>query len=230
MDGTGKSFTVTKDFATYTGKEGACFVIIRARLQILPRTTRSADIFLTETLGVAIARLHEILTGAEKPLGVTLLDQASATYTGLSTKYTLIVEWEGERGVARHEQYASIISKLALVKRRVGEQRYILEDDGTASHETLEQALRWCADKSLPVFTNAGMAIIHPFFTRDGANLREEWAKYLVSLGGSPNGDAGWGLCKKAYVPAELKTTLRQLKERHDYNNILARGKLAEYV
>ena len=230
MDGTGKLLTIIKDFADYVGKEGTCFIITRAKLQIIERKPRSADIVLVDTLGQAMSKLHEILDGKEKPLSVEYLDSASATYLGISTMHTLLVEWESERGSAKHEQYTALATKILHARRRIGEQGHILMDDGQTTPNTFEQALRWCADKNLPVLADAGQSIIHPFFSRTNESIRKDWYEYVLSVGGSPHGTDGYGLRKKAYVPTELKTKLRQLKERHDYNNVLARGKLMEYI
>jgi len=230
MDGTGKLLTITKEFPDYVGKEGTCFIITRAKLQIIERKQRSADIILVDTLGNAIRKLPELMDGKEKPLSIEYLDEATATFTGLATMHVLIVEWESDRGAVKHEQYTSLAQKLTTVRRRLGEQGHIIMEDGQTPQDKFESALRWCADKNLPVMADAGQAIIHPFFTRENQTIRADWYAYLASVGGNPNGTDGYGLRKKAYVPQELSTRVKQLKERHDYNNVLARGKLAEYI
>lgn len=230
MDGTGKHLTSFKEYADAIGKEGTCFIITRAKLQILERKTRSADIFLFDTLGAAVRKIPELLNAQEKPLSIEYFDQATATYAGIATMHTLIVEWESDRGAAKHEQYLSLMHKLVNVRKRLGEQGHIILEDGQVTTERFEQAVRWCAEKNLPVMADAGQNIIHPFFSRENQNLRLDWYNYLISVGGIPNGTDGFGLRKKAYVPQELKTKIKQLKERHDYNNVLARGKLTEYV
>jgi FAD/FMN-containing dehydrogenase len=238
MDGTGKLLTVTKDFNDYLGREGACFIIIKAKLAVEERKPRTADIILSDTLNQAMVKVNELKEGApavpgigaEKPIAIEYLDEVTATLTGIATKHTIIVEWAGERGAVKHEQHTSLMNRLTNARRRLGDQGHIILEDGKTPPEAFEQALRWCAGKNLPVIADAGQGIIHPFFSRSNEGKREEWYDYLVSIKGSPNGTEGYGLRKKKYMPLEIKNKLITQKERYDYNNVLARGKLVEYV
>jgi FAD/FMN-containing dehydrogenase len=228
MDGTGKFFTVTKDFDEYLGNEGSIFVLIRAKLKIIPFTPRSADMTYFDTMPQALEYCNTIKE--KKPLAIELLDGAVAAYCGINTKPTVIVEWEGLQGQIQYEKYAALINKREHVRRALGLKGYIHIDDGTLTPEKLGEAIDWAQQHELPVIAHAGLGIVHPFFKREQQALRDEWSEWLQKEGQLVTGQFGYGLRKKKYVNTGLKNKIRKLKERYDYNNVLARGKLYDYI
>ena len=228
IDGTGKYFTVNKDFEEYLGNEGSALMILRAKVKIVPIQDRSVDIHYFDTLTQALEKINEVKQLG--PLSIELLDSAAATYAGYNTKHTLLVEWEGTRGAVQYENYASLMNKRENLRKTLGGAGYILLDDGYAPEEVLLEVLEWCRNHELPFVCHAGMGIIHPFFKREQEALRDTWCEYLIAHNGQAAGQFGYGLRKKKYVPAGLKTKVRKLKERYDYNNILGRGKLYDYI
>lgn len=227
IDGSGKVITVKKNISDYVGLEGTTVIIIRATIKIIPLRERSADIHFFDTLTQAIEFVD--LISKEKPLSIDFLDQAAATYAGFNTRHTIIVEWEGDRGSMKHEVYASTLSRRDQLRKNLGNAGYTRFEDGQVPIEQLEYCIRWCESKNLPVVSHAGSGVVHPFMKQEQQSIREEWCAWL-SEHGSVSGQHGYGLRKKAYVPQEIKSRLRRLKEQSDYNNILGRGKLYDYI
>jgi FAD/FMN-containing dehydrogenase len=228
LDGTGKSFTVTKDFEQYLGNEGTCFVIIRAKLKVVPISPRSADLLFFESVPQALEEVKKLQE--QKPLAIEFLDSAAATYLGFNTKPTLIVEWESEQGSLKYERYAQLMQKRNAARRTLGTKGYIHVEDSTVQPDKMANAIAWCINKELPIVAHAGLGIIHPFLKREQEAIRDEWYKWLKENECDVSGQFGYGLRKKLYVPARMKNRLRMLKERYDYNNVLCRGKLYDYV
>lgn len=228
MDGTGKHFTITKDFEQYVGNEGACFVIIRAKLKVIPLVSRSADMLFFDTVQQALEQVEQLKE--RQPLALELFEGAAATFLGFNTKPTLIVEWEHEQGSIKYERYAQLVAKRNNARRALGLKGYIHIDDSTVPAGKLAAAIEWCVRAGLPAIAHAGIGVVHPFFKRDQESLRDEWYKWLKENDCDVAGQFGYGLRKKLYVPARTKSKLRMLKERYDYNNILCRGKLHDYI
>jgi FAD/FMN-containing dehydrogenase len=228
MDGTGKFFTVTKDITEHLGTEGTVFIIIRAKLKIVSLTERSADIHYFETVQQAIEHVHT--TKEQHPLAIEFLDSAAATYAGINTKHTVITEWNDNRGAHKYENYVLIVQKREHVRKSLGVKGYIHIDDSTVASDKITEAIEWCRQKELPVVAHAGIGIVHPFFKREQETLREEWYEWLHKNNQDVSGQFGYGLRKKKYAPPRLKNRIRVLKERHDYNNILCRGKLYDFI
>jgi FAD/FMN-containing dehydrogenase len=228
MDGTGKFFTVTKDFEEYIGNEGSIFIILRAKLKVVPIKERSADIFFFDSVSQAVQTCWS--AAEKKPLAIEFLDSIAATYAGLNTRHTVIVEYEGDQGAIKYENYLELTRKREAVRKNLGIKGYIHIEDGQVSQEHLEQAINWCREKELPVVCHAGLGVVHPFLKREQEKLREEWAEYLTKSGQNAAGQFGYGLRKKKYVPTGTKNRIRKLKERYDYNNVLCRGKLYDYI
>lgn len=228
MDGTGKLFTVNKDMQDFIGNEGSIFVLIRAKLKIIPIIGRTADIRYFDTVREAINYCQEIIK--LKPLAITFFDSVAATYAGFNTKHTLLVEWEGDNGEIKYEQYAALIHKKENTRKMLGLQGYVLMEDSLLEKDRIVDAIEWCRQKELPVTAYAGLGVVTPFLKREQEKLRDEWCEFLEQRNQHPVGQFGYGLRKKKYVPITLKNKVRKLKERYDYNNILGRGKLYDYI
>jgi glycolate oxidase len=230
MDGTGKFVATKNDIEDVIGSEGTLAIIVRAKLKIIPIRERSADYVFFDTLSQAIQRSFELSEAQRKPIAIDYLDPAVATYTGINTKHTLLIEYEDDKGSLRHEEYAKAIAKRARVRRRLGEQGYVRFEDSIVEPALREQAIRWCNERSLPVVAHLGQGIIHPFFKREQEAAMQEWWEYLTQHGASVVGQCGYGRRKRAYVPESERTRWRQAKERLDYNDILGRGKRYDFI
>jgi hypothetical protein len=228
MDGTGKFFTITKNIQDYLGNEGSIFVILRAKLKVIAIGERSLDIRYFDTVQEAVSFSQS--TKALQPLSIEFLDAAAATYAGFNTKHTVIVEWEGLRGALQYEQYAAALHKWEATRKLLGQQGYLIIEDSTIAADGVVEAIEWCRQKELPVIAHLGLGIVHPYLKRQQEKLRDEWCAFLEQRNQSPVGEFGYGVRKKKYVPNTLKNKIRVLKERHDYNNTLGRGKLYDYV
>jgi len=230
MDGTGKMLTTRTELDDIIGSEGTLGIIVRAKLKIEPILERSADLLFFDTLSQAIQRSFELAEAQRKPVAIDYLDVAAATYAGMNTKHTLLVEYEDNTASLKHEVYNATILKRANVRRKLGEQGYVIMEDGQAPANNREQAIRWCAEHDLPVVAHIGQGIIHPYFKRDQVELRQKWYDYLVSHESTPAGQGGYGRVKRAYLPADGKTVWRKAKERLDYNDVLGRGKRYDFI
>lgn len=228
MDGTGKSFTVTKDHQDYLGLEGTVFYILRAKLKIVPVLVCSADIQYFDTVHEALAEAD--LRAEEKPLSMVLLDSIAATYAGFNTKHTLFIEWNDNRGLIQHEQYALLVQKLHQLRKLLGQQGYVLLEDGETNFDKREAAIEWCRQHDLLVESYPGLGIIQIYAKREQDTIRHEFITWLVAQQQKPIGTSGYGSRKKMHVPLTLKAKIRTLKDRYDYNNIFGRGKLHDYI
>lgn len=227
MDGTGKYFTVTKDFADYLGLEGSVFLIIRAKLRVIPFKPRSVDVHYFDTIQEAIAFSDELAT--KGPLAIEFMDGIAATYAGVHTKHTLMVEWEHDQAQFKYEDYVGMMRKREAVRKGVGLKGYTLMEDCLLEPYARADAIEWCRKHEIPVIAHLALGIVHPFFRKDN-DQRELWYSWLSEHQQLHSGQFGWGLRKKKYVPAALKSRDRTLKEKYDYGNTLCRGKLHDYI
>jgi glycolate oxidase len=228
MDGTGKLFTLKQDAKECAGFEGTCVCVVRAKLRVTPIVDRTADVKYFDTLPEALEYATDSLE--KKPLSVDFVDSIGATYAGMNTKHAVIVEYDSDEGSHKYENYAALMHKREHVRRAVGQQGYVLREDARVDDTLLLEALDWCIRHELPVVAHVAVGVVHPYMKREQEQLRDAWCAYVTEHGGMAAGEYGWGVRKKKYVPQQLKVKLRQFKERYDYNNILGRGKVGDYV
>ena len=156
MDGTGKMLTTKTELDEVIGSEGTLGIIVRAKVKVEPIVERTADIIFFDTLSQAIQRSFEIAEGERKPVAMEYLDPVAATYAGINTKHTLIVEYEDILAGLKHEVYAATITKRANVRRRLGEQGYVIMEDSLVppaarEHEPIVRGLQ---KAQLPLYSS----------------------------------------------------------------------------
>ncbi len=226
IDGSGKHFVDgNKDFI---GMEGCGAIILRAKIKIYEQDKKTTS---------SIRRYDDVtslLAGVEEfkqdltVLSLEYLNPIMAKGLGMPAEHTLLIEYASEKGdLVNQEQQDALWGKRMNAWDVAAENGYPFIEDCQATPEQLYDILQWCEEISIPVAGHIGQGILHPFFDRQEP---EDFYHLLESIGAEASGQFGYGLVKKRYISDRVKNKLIKLKDEYDYNDIINRGKIHDYV
>lgn len=226
IDGTGKHFPdANKDFI---GLEGCGAIILRAKIRILPQEENTSTSIRryddTTALLAALEEFKQDLT----ILSLEYLNPVMAKGLGMPAEHTLLIEYNSEKGdLVNKEQQETLWNKRMSAWDVAAQAGYPYIEDCQATPEQLYDILAWCDEINIPVAGHIGQGVLHPFFDRQEP---DDYYDLLKNIGAQAAGQFGYGLAKKRFVPDTLKSKLIKLKDEYDYNDIINRGKLHDYV
>ncbi len=226
IDGTGKHFVDgNKEFI---GMEGCGAIILRAKIQIYPRPKKLTSTQKTyddvTSLLAAVDEYAQDLT----ILSLEYINPTLAKGLGMQAKHTLLIEYASEKGeLVNEEQQQAIWDARARAWDVAAENGYPYIEDCQATGEQLYDIISWCDEIDIPLAGHIGLGILHPFFEKQEP---QDFYHLLESIGAEASGQFGYGLVKKRYVSDHMKSKLIKLKDEYDYNDIINRGKIHDYV
>jgi len=228
FDGTGK-FYDSKPLKV-AGTEGTTAIVTKATLKVtdpIIDTTLELQEFSNPTELFAVA---DDLKNENGILSVEFFDKAISAMLGLPEKYHLLAEYSTREGkIKTFARVKALLDMRTAIDALFSSKGYIYREDPWVPSNKLYDLVEWCENNKVPCFGHVAMGVLHTMFLPDQKELRKELYELITTLGGRHSGQYGYGLLKKGYAPAELKTKIIKLKDVYDYNNILNRGKIFDY-
>lgn len=216
VNGKGEILKLGKSELTdFAGMEGITGVITKAKLKLIDRRKRTADLLSLNDLNEVVENV--IKFKLENDVSeIEFLDKMSSSLLGFDEKYHLIVEFESERGKLKGRDYEEIMEKRDNVYPNLAKLGYVrIEDPKILLNKFIELAELLESGK-VPFFGHLGVGILHPVFQRNEDEKIRRIMKYTRKLHGQVSGEHGIGLRKKEFLePSDIKI-IERIKKRYD--------------
>jgi len=228
VDGTGKSF-YTKKKELVVGQEGLSGFITRAKLRITELPSLSFDVFsfdqTTDLLGQA-----RLLKKDKEAYFVEFIDRKTAQELGFDAKYVLLAAYASLKGKIKNLAETNVLQeKINSVHSKIRSKGYYYTQDPCVTLEKAYDMIEWCEKHDARVHGHIGLGIFYVYFQKKDKDLIETFRAFIKRLGGSFGTAFGFVTVNATFLSQEKKKELMQLKDEHDYNNILNPNKLINY-
>jgi len=228
VDGTGKSF-YTKKKELVVGQEGLSGFITRAKLRITELPSLSFDVFsfdqTTDLLGQA-----RLLKKDKEAYLVEFIDRKTAQELGFDAKYVLLAAYASLKGKIKNlAETSALHEKISSIHSKIRSRGYYYIQDPCVTMDKAYDLIEWSEKHDARVHGHIGLGIFYICFQKKDKDLIETFRAFIKRLGGSFGSAFGFGTVNAAFLSQEKKKELMQLKDEHDYNNILNPNKLINY-
>ncbi len=227
FDGTGKYYD--QGDKRFIGMEGIGALFTQVKIKIVPETSYASTSLL------AFEQIHELVDTLERLqkekniLCIEYINPFLSELFDFKTKHHLLLGYSTQEGEIKNQE---IQDKLWNMRKEcwkaASQQGFGILEDVLIPTAKLYEFITWVQEKNILLAGHAGMNIYHPFLKNE-EEVQEVYS-FVQSIGGEMCGQFGYGIKKKEYVSEKKKDLLIQLREEYDYNNIIGRGKLYDYV
>lgn len=215
------------ELTDYIGLEGITGVIVRICLKLIDKTDRSVSVLRLENLD-SVGEVVRRLKINEKVLGVDFFDKLSSKILGFEEGYYLIVEYEGDSGKLKGEDYEKIMARKDGAIYSLFKEGYYNLEDFKILNSRLGKLGEWLEKRGIPYFGNLGMGVIHPVLNEEQLEVLGETRRFVKSLGGHLYPRFGIGITKKEFVDSVDKRIIENIKKRIDPLNKFNVGKVID--
>ena len=213
------------ELSDYVGMEGMTGVIVRACLKLSPLRYRTASILKVDRLENVVPIVKN-LKGDTGVSMIEFLDKKISKGLGMTEKYHLIVEYEGDFGSLKDGEYEKVMALRDRIYPFVAGEGYTRIEDPKILMDRFEKFIPWLEERRIPVFGHISVGIFHPCFSEGQEKYIPEMMKLVKKLGGQVSGEHGIGLIKKSFVELNDKKILNNIKKRTDRENKFNVGKV----
>ena len=216
VDGNGELLKIGKvELGDFVGMEGTTGVIVKAKLKLSPRKERTASLFKLKNFDEVLEAVQKLKM--EKDVSaIELFDKFSSNLLGFGENYSLIAEFESERGSLKHEEYDKLMNLRDDIYPLLAKQGYVhIQDPKLLIHKTKELA-EYLVSENVPFFGHIGVGIIHPVFKAGEEDKIKRMLNYVKRLHGQVSGEHGIGILKREFLDFTEKKLIMSIKRRRD--------------
>jgi glycolate oxidase len=213
------------EMSDYTGMEGISGIIVRACLKVDRIKKRTASLIRLERLEEVIDVVRK-LKRMQNVSMIEFLDKIISKGVGFGEGYHILVEYEGDDGSLKGEDYDKIMAMRDEVYPFVAGEGYTRIEDPKVIVDRFPKLMSWLESNGIPTFGHIAVGILHPCFNVDQEGLIPEMMKLVGRLGGQVSGEHGIGLLKRGFVEINDQKILRNIKRRTDPLNKFNIGKV----
>ena len=211
----------------FSGLEGISGIIVKARLKLNERKTRTAKLLKLKEINEVTSVVEKLKTLNDVSM-IEFVDKLAGETIGLEESYYLLIEFESDRGELKGEEYQETLKKRDRVYPELASQGYSHIEDPKILLPKFSLLAEWLEAREIPFFGHISVGIIHPCFNSEQLKYIDEMMKYVKKLNGQISGEHGIGLAKKKYVDEADKKVLKRIKDRYDSGRKFNAGKVVE--
>lgn len=228
VNGKGEIIIVKKtDVSDFSGMEGITGVIVKAKLRLVNKKKRTANLF-------EFTSLQDVVDAAarfklEKSVSaIEFIDKFTSGLIGMPDNYHLIVEFESDEGKLKDREYEKVMSLRDSIYPALASAGYVRIEDPKIMLNRFPELAELLEKNKIPFFGHLGVGIIHPCFRKEQEKIIEETIKLTKKLHGQISGEHGIGISKKKFLePSDIKL-IERIKKRNDPLNKLNCGKVID--
>jgi len=213
------------ELSDYAGMEGITGVIVKACLKLSERKKRTASLIGVDDVDKAVAYARDLKRNSEVSM-IEFMDRQISVSLGLEDRYHLIVEYEGDSGKMKGEEYRKLLALRDSVGPKMSEAGNVILEDPKILLDKSAALIKWFESKGIPVFGHFGYGILHPRFNEETKKYIPDMMKFVKRLGGQVSGEHGIGLLKKEFVEINDRKILENVKKRTDPQGKFNMGKV----
>jgi glycolate oxidase len=214
------------EMSDYVGMEGITGVIVRACLKLSEiKLERSASLFRVKSLGEVVEMVGKLKRNLDV-CAIEFLDRMVSEGVGFGKDYHLLVEFEGDKGGLKGEDYLKVMRMRDMAYPFVAGEGYKRIEDPKVMVSKFPILMEWLEKKKIPTFGHVGVGILHPCFNAHQERYVPEMMKLVSRLGGKVSGEHGIGLLKRGFVEINDQKIIRNVKKRCDPMNKFNVGKV----
>jgi len=228
IDGKGEHIRVSKsDLSDFVGMEGITGIIILATLRLTNKKTRSLTILKASSLAGIFSANKELRFDPEIS-SIDLLSKELAVLLGLENKYHVFVEFEGEKGSLRGEEYQKYIKMKKKAYKKAATEGYYYMSNVKFLIESLQDFLIYLEQKQIPYIAHLASGVVYPIFRPSDIEKIQETLQLARRLRGRIAYNFGAGLTKKDALEIGEQDIVKRVKKRQDPQLKLNRDKLID--
>jgi glycolate oxidase len=228
ISGKGEKITLGKlNLSDVAGLEGITGIIIRAKLKLIEKKQRSADLLKVRE----IEKLPEIIRRLKLDddlCSIEMIDKITADLLGLDPEHHLIVEYESDRGKFNGKKYQGIVKMRDNIYPMLASEGYTHIEDPRVLVFKLLELIQFLEMKRIPFFGHVAEGVLHPCFKEKGFAQVEDLLSLVKKLQGNVSGEHGIGLAKKRFVENNDKKIILNAKKRFDPEFKINPGKVID--
>ena len=224
----GEIKTISKaEISDYTGLEGITGLIVRAKLRLVERKSRSATLVAKDSIK-EIIELTKNLKRDSRISMIEILGRQISEYLDLPAKYHLIVEFESDHGNLKDKEYQDLMKMRDKIYPILASKQYEKIEDPKVLTDRIEKLIEWLEQNKIPFFGHLGVGIIHPCFkdNKEHEELIQEMVNLVKRLHGEITGEHGIGILKKQFLDKSDRKLWLAVKKRCDEQNKFNPGKI----
>ncbi|MDP1728669.1 MAG: FAD-binding oxidoreductase, partial [archaeon] len=218
------------DLSDFVGLEGITGIIVKATLRLTHLKKRTITILKSNNLDDMVTAGKKLKLDAEVS-AVDLFSKEISTFLGLDNKYHLFVEYEGDKGTFKNEEYEKYMKlKNQAYKKSSMEGFYHLESIKFLS-DSLQDFLIYLEERRIPFFSHLASGVVYPIFKKEPHEKQklEDAIKFSRRLRGRMGYTFGIGLTKKELLEFGEASLIKRVKNRLDKNNKFNKDKLISH-
>jgi FAD/FMN-containing dehydrogenase len=226
VDSKGETQKLSKaEFSDFTGLEGITGIIVKAKLKLISKKTRTATLFGRKTLKEILEIAKQMKTNPNVSM-VEFMNEDISEMIGLNRNYTLIVEFESSEGKLKGDEYKELLDLRDKIYPLLAEKGFSRIEDPKVVFDKIQTLMEWLEKKKIPYFGHLGVGILHPCFNPYQEELIPEMMKLVRKLHGQISGEHGIGLIKRQFLDFSEKKLIRSIKRRCDPENKFNQNKI----
>jgi len=213
------------EMSDYIGMEGISGIIVRACLKLSDIKKRSGSLIRLKNL----EEIEDVVRKLKRRQNVSMiefLDKIVSKGVGFGNGYHLIVEYEGDEGSLKEDEYKKIIEMRDKVYPFVASEGYTRIEDPKIMINKFPKLMEWLEIRHIPTFGHIGVGILHPCFNPNQEKYIPEMMGLVGRLGGQVSGEHGIGILKRKFVEINDQKIIRNIKRRTDPLNKFNTGKI----
>jgi len=228
INGNGEKITLGRlNLSDVAGLEGITGVIVKAKLKLLEKKERSANLLKVKE----IEKLPEIIRRLklnDDICGIEMIDKLTANLLGFGQDHHLIVEYESDHGKFKGKEYEKIAKMRDNIYPMLASEGYSHIEDPKVMIFKIPDLIQFLEMKKIPFFGHVAEGVLHPCFKEKGFAQVEDTLAFIKKLQGSVSGEHGIGLAKKRFLDINDKKIILNAKKRYDPEFKMNPGKVID--
>ncbi len=229
VNGKSECITVSRsDTSDFCGMEGLTGVIVRAKLRLTTKKTRTFTVLKSDSFQELLDATRTIKLDHEVSI-VDMLGKTISSFLGLESKYHLIIEYESNKGNLKNGAYAHFLNLRNSAYPVLASKGFTLIEDPKLFTDRLADFLRYLEQHNVPYWCNLGSGVVYACFKPEEQGKRLHAFEIIKKYRARPSYGLGIGLTKKHLLDRTEKELVKRIKTRHDPNWKFNKNKMIDY-
>ncbi len=217
------------DLSEHVGMEGTTGIILRATLRLTPLKSRSISILKSDSLE-NIFDANRKLRIEQEVCAVDLINKQISTLLGMENKYHLFVEFEGDKGNFKGQEYTRFYKLKSKVYNKIAQEGYPQIENIKSFSDGVADIISYLEEKKIPYFSNLASGFFYCFFKNEEKDKRKNFLDFAKKLRTKIAYNFGIGLTRKEFLDHSEKEIISRVKKRVDPNFKFNNNKLIDTI